>query len=342
MRITTDNGGLHSGDRLIVASGRDRTAAVATNQSPANAPHQLPVTSTHRLLLLHEAVKPPIDPPFRRRRKAFSSPSVLANVTLLKGDAPYWAEACIACQVVLSLSAVENEAGDDNEMESFENLRAVPRRSDSRWIVSLIAVWGLAGGALERNACAEGGMTSGSGGPPASAVSRGGLYLSMSLGVDGLLASWREPNPVVSEGVQQLGPAIRLGVGVHVGSRVAVFIEGAGTVPAVLPGWGVEVGGIGGGTDLSLPPSSPWHVRISVRRAWAYRSRAFQAPIRFVPPPIQRIDEIGLFEIAVGHLRQNTTTHSGWMSALFGGPLWTGNGTGWMGGLSLSYTWSRW
>jgi len=105
---------------------------------------------------------------------------------------------------------------------------------------------------------------------------------------------WREPNPAVGEGVQQLGPAIRLGAGVYVGPQVALFIEGAGTVPAVLPGGGVEVGGIGGGTDLFLRAGGPWHVRVSVRRAWAYRSRAFQAPIRFVPPPIRRIDEIGL------------------------------------------------
>jgi hypothetical protein len=184
-------------------------------------------------------------------------------------------------------------------------------------------------------------MTSGSGGLPTSAVSRSGLYLSMSLGVDGVLASWREPNPVVGEGVQQLGPAIRLGAGVYVGPHVALFIEGAGTVPAVLPGWGVEVGGIGGGTDLSLRAGSPWHLRVSVRRAWGYRSRAFEAPIRLVPPPIRKIDEIGLLEIGIGHLRQSTTIDSGWIFSLFSGPLWTGNGTGWMGGLSLAYTWSR-
>ena len=167
------------------------------------------------------------------------------------------------------------------------------------------------------------------------------LFLSLGLGVDGVATRWREPNPNIDGGLQQLGPALRLAAGVQLGTQTALFVDGAGTVPVVLPGWGVSVGGVGLGVDRSVRPGGPWHLRASARRAWAYRSYAFSAPIKYITPPIRTIDEIWQFELALGHAHRTARLERGWMLAVFGGPLWVETGIGWIGGLSLARVWSR-
>ena len=167
------------------------------------------------------------------------------------------------------------------------------------------------------------------------------LFLSLGLGIDALAATWREPNPSIDGGLQQLGPALRPAIGVQVGSQTALFIDAVGTVPGLVPGWGVELGGVGLGVDRFVQADGPWHLRASARRAWAYRSAAFSAPILQIPPPIRTIDEIWLFELAIGHAYRTGRIERGWMLALFGGPLWVETGIGWIGGLSLARVWSR-
>lgn len=212
-------------------------------------------------------------------------------------------------------------------------------------MVLIVGVSSTSAAALERAACAKANDSPAAPSAPEDPIAppapRAGLFLSLGLGVDAVFAGWREPNPEVHEGVRQLGPALRLAVGVQIRSGTALFVDGAGTVPAVLPGWGIEMAGIGGGVDRFVRPDGPWHFRVSARRAWAYRSRAFQAPIRLIPPPIRTIDEIVWLEIGIGHIRRGAQTEAGWMVSVLGGPLWTGNGTGWIGGLSLAHVWSR-
>jgi hypothetical protein len=177
--------------------------------------------------------------------------------------------------------------------------------------------------------------------PPALKSSKPSLFLSLSLGVDAVAAHWREPNPNLHETLKQLGPALRLAGGVQLGSQTAIFLDGVGTVPAVFPGWGVSVGGVGVGVDRFVRDGGPWHLRASARRAWAYRTRPLEAAVLPIIPPIRTIDDIWLFELAIGHARRTARLERGWMLAVFGGPLWVETGIGWIGGVSLARVWSR-
>lgn len=168
------------------------------------------------------------------------------------------------------------------------------------------------------------------------------IFLSLGLGADAVAANWREPNATLDgRRLQQLGPGLRLAAGVELGSQTAIFIDGAGTVPVVMPGWGVSVGGVGFGVDRFVRDGGPWHLRASARRAWVYRSRSFEPAILYRPPPIRTIDEVWLVELAIGHAHRTSRIERGWMLALFGGPLWVETGIGWIGGLGLARVWSR-
>jgi len=101
------------------------------------------------------------------------------------------------------------------------------------------------------------------------------------------------------------------------------------------------MGGVGLGVDRAVRTGGPWHLRASAHHAWGHRSRNFDAPIGYITPPILSIDDIWIFELAIGHAHRTARLETGWMLALFGGPLWVETGIGWIGGFGLARVWSR-
>jgi hypothetical protein len=142
-----------------------------------------------------------------------------------------------------------------------------------------------------------------------------------------------------STGFSNGGPAIQIRLGVPIGERVALFIQGDFSI-LFIPGntpW-LETGGLGVGGTLFLP-DSPWYLELGMRRAVA--GTITDAGVQSPTPRVKAINGVWFGEIGLGHATRRGRVDRGPALSLFGGLMNPEGSSGWGVGTSLLYRWSR-
>jgi hypothetical protein len=165
-----------------------------------------------------------------------------------------------------------------------------------------------------------------------------GLYLSADLGLDGLVAHWRElalDRPVTETSV---GFVLEGRIGVEVVPGVAAFLDARLRAPIVVPVFGLYAAeaGIGGSAILGI--HSEWHADLALRHAWA-KDATFCCRSQ---PDTGAFNHIWMVEVGFGPADRRGRVDRGWTLSLLGGIISSASASGWMVGLGIARFWSRW